>query len=201
MKKNLWLKLGLIGGLCLSVFATIPEAEAQTVIVSQTLLRGSTVYNADCGGNKRGYQYIYCPSGYRPHGVVYDDFHRGPSKGDSVDSLSLICRSVSSGNILMASDFTNMPIKLQCDKTEVMSGIVYKDRKGRDEADGFAPVCLHPKTGRTRTLYNPDIAGGRPGVQISAPLKKKMIGIATKDMDDGNKDELDCAMPIYADRW
>jgi hypothetical protein len=168
---------------------------------------GGTVMDfGDCSSNVRAYAASCCPSGYRVQGVAYDDIN----KADFADAFSAVCRSTSKGNDMMPTDFQRAPITLVCDNNEVFAGLACKDMsnkgsgKNMDASDGCTAICQNVKTGATREIYNPDIAGNkREAGRTMVKLPKRVVGIVYKDQDGkddgvangayGGSDRADCA--------
>lgn len=156
---------------------------------------GNLVPNNDLGGNNRGWNVSCCPAGYRVQGVACADL---PPDQDLLDGCSAVCRSIAKGNIMQpAYDFQRTPTVYQCDKTEVLAGIMCKDRnfegKGDDDvSDGCTAVCQKPNTSNLRTVYSGDIAGtNRDPNQITVMLPTRVVGIACKDVNKGSSDRAD----------
>lgn len=155
----------------------------------------------DLAGNGRSYRFSCCPDGYRVQGVAYSDVGKDH---DHADCVTTVCRSISQGNISIgSSDCSNASRmkQFECDKTEVMAGLVRKDLIGegssdRDTADGFTPLCQKPGSNALRRVYNHDIEGGREGEEISVLLPQRVCGIASKDREKGKSDRLDGATII-----
>lgn len=167
-------------------------------VQAQSACGGTVQYTSDCSGNDRAWHFSCCPSGYRVQGVAYTDI----SKQDHVDALSAVCRSISRGNDMMpSSDFERTPKQFVCDKSEVMAGIIRKDVKvqggdSRDSLDGLTPLCQHPGSKALREIYNVDIQGGRSGEQQVVYLPKRVVGLASKELDRGSSDRKDCVAII-----
>lgn len=180
----------LIGGLSQWVYA-------------QSACGGTIEYNKDCDNTRRSWGFSCCPEGYRVQGVAYTDIR----KQDHVDAISAVCRSVTRGNDVMpSSDFQRNPLKLVCEKSEVMAGIYAKDvltNSGdrRDTLDGLTAVCQHPGDNSLRRIFNADIQGGREGVEFSVRLPRRVVGIAYRERDNkggdaGSSDRADCVTII-----
>lgn len=156
---------------------------------AQSACGGNVQYNTDLSSNRRGWAFYCCPDGYRVHGVAYADIH----KQDYVDGVSVVCRSVSSGETMIASsDLQKNPFTLTCNKQEVMIGIHQNDilrnsGKQDDELDSLSPVCKNPKSGAVSTPFNVDRNNGSAGMELSAAVGK-LVGIACKDVDKGGND-------------
>ncbi len=181
-------------GLAIAILPSLAQAQA---------CGGRVVHNADCDSNGRQWTYSCCPDGYRVQGVAYNDLN----KQDHVDAISAVCRSISKGNDMMPSDFSKTPISLVCNKTEVMAGVASKDVKvnggdSRDTLDGVTAVCQTPASTSLRTIANNDIdQNSREASVQTVLLPKRVVGIATKDRDNGgnsagSSDRADCVTVI-----
>lgn len=181
----------------LGLFTVASSAMAQISACGGTIL-----YNSDCDNSRRKWRISCCPEGYRAQGVAYTDVR----KQDHADAVSVVCRSVSRGNDVVPVDFNHSPKQLVCEKTEVLAGIYCKDvqnkgGKNMDTLDGCTAVCEHPGSRDLRRIYQHDIQGGREGKEYSVRLPKRVVGIATKELDDkggdpGKSDRADCAALI-----
>lgn len=156
---------------------TLVLAVALAVTLSAGLAAAGTAKpNNDLSGSK---QLVYktCEgSGVKWIGVVYNDL-----KGsDSMDAASVICKSKSQGEYQVPnSDFGDRAlVSFKCGPYENGIGIAYKDREGKDAADGVTIICKDKFTGAERIVYNSDIQGGRQYVEIK---DNNAIGIAYAD--------------------
>jgi hypothetical protein len=192
------MKLAYVFALALgiSLVSNINEVQAQAC-------GGVVVQQNDCGGNDRGWHYSCCPDGYRVQGVAYTDIR----KQDHVDAISAVCRSISKGNDVMASDFSRTPKTFVCDKTEVLAGVVSKDVRTegggkRDTLDGLSAVCQTPSSKNLRTISNHDIDSTERNERRSTVyLPKRVVGLAYKEKDNGGSnpgksDRADCVTII-----
>lgn len=156
---------------------------------------GSIMYNNDLSGNGRGWNTSCCPDGYRVQGIACSDL---PPDQDLMDGCSAVCRSIEKGNIMQpANDFQRTPTVYQCEKQEVLAGIMCKDvnftGKGDDDvSDGCTAVCQKPNNSNLRQVYNGDIGGtNRDPNQLTVYLPTRVVGIACKDLAKGSSDRAD----------
>jgi len=158
---------------------------------------GNIQYSSDLTGNSRPWNVSCCPTGYRVQGIACADL---PPKQDFGDGCSAICRSISKGNIMQpANDFQRHPALYQCDKTEVLAGIVCRDSTGHgggsqsDVADSCTAVCQKPGSKNLRVVYNNDFNTNAKSAQnrVVTYLPTRVVGIACKDQDKGTSDRLD----------
>jgi hypothetical protein len=158
-------------------------AVAVVILAAGSLLAKTAKPNHDMAGSKQMVFKTCEGRGVKFIGVAYNDLkHR-----DAMDAVSVICKSKKKGEYMVPNhDFTDRAIKkIKCNYDEYVWGIAYKDREGKDAADGVTVICKD-RTGATRVAYNDDLLGGRKYVQITG---KNAIGIAYNDRI--NNDEVD----------
>ena len=173
---------------------------------AQSTCGGHIQFDADTASNPRQYAVSCCPEGYRVQGIAYNDLGKNSGKQvDAADAFSAVCRSVSSGEIKMASEGQTNALQLVCDPKEVLAGIICKDLGNGDESDGCTIVCQTPGSSALRQALNADTDSNRsrPYSEQSVLLPKRIVGIASKDMTKGghqkgnrNSDESDGAAII-----
>lgn len=163
-------------------------------VFAQSACGGFIQQASDCDGNSRKWHISCCPDGYRVQGVAYTDI-----KGkDAADAVSTICRKVGAmeNPPQITGDFQRPAKRYECNKEEVMAGISSKDWLAGDEMsdtlDGVTPMCQKPGSNAVRTVYNPDLQGGRQSREQYVLLPKRVVGIASKERDKGESDKKDC---------
>lgn len=163
-------------------------------VYAQSACGGIVQYSSDCANSDRNWHFSCCPDDYRVQGVAYNDI-----KGqDHVDAVSIVCRSISKGNELVAQDFGRSPKKYVCKNKEVFAGIESKDvlTEGggfRDTLDGVTVLCQRPGSNALEKIDNNDLTSNRrEGRQQTVLLPKRVVGIAYKKIKKGESDRADC---------
>lgn len=182
-------------------FSTSSFAQKTFTTKSTSVCGGEIRVSDDCANNKHRYWHVSCcDENYRVQGITYSD-HRN---SDSVDTVGTVCRSVSKGNKELENrDFgTENKTKLVCKRTEVLTGVQWKDRinsrgKDIDSMDSIVPICTDPSDGSSRTLSTTDADNGGKTYKESASLKYEVVGIATRER---LSDTTECASLIVAPR-
>jgi len=160
-------------------------AGVAVVLAVVALLAGSAMAktameNPDMAGSKEKVFMTCEGKGLRWIGISYDDKKRG----DAMDAVSVLCKGPQGEFEVPNPDFSGRErVRLKCYKSERIWGIAYKDREGKDEADGVTLICRDRKTGEERLVYNKDLQGGREYVRITG---KNAIGIAYNDRIKGD---------------
>lgn len=150
-------------------------ALGMSVLLTSTTLAGA-MFNNDMSGSKMAVEKVCSPPAVFI-GVEYGDLQND----DAMDAASAICYSDQRGEFTIPnSDFGDRArIQVKCDRrTEYVWGIAYKDREGKDEADGVAVICRNKQTGDQRMVESQDLAGGRAHVTITG---QNAIGISCND--------------------
>jgi hypothetical protein len=131
--------------------------------------------NQDMNGSKQLVYKVCEGKGAKWVGIVYSD----EMNKDSMDAVSVICKNASGEYEVPNNDFGDRErVRIKCAPYEVIYGIAYKDREGKDEADGITLICKDTKNGETRIAFNADLQGGRDYVQITGD---GAIGVAYND--------------------
>ena len=122
--------------------------------------------------------------GVKMIGITYNDTQHA----DCMDAVSVICKGRKGEFEVPNSDFNDRSkVRIKCNPYEKVIGVVYKDRAGKDAADGASVICKDIKHGEERIAYNKDLQGGRQYVEtkIMSP-RKKVIGIVYNDRVNGD---------------
>lgn len=146
-------------------------------------------YVKDLADNDSNYVDMYCPAGTKLIGFAYFDFDN-----DAADAASVVCEGAG-GEITIPknSDWPATTKEVQehrCNSDEIVWGVSYKDRSGKDAMDGLRAICKNKKTGRVRYTYNPDTQGGPAYVNIYTQ-GGNILGLSYKDGGCGGTDS-DC---------
>lgn len=169
--------------------AVVASFLVSTSVFAQSTCGGHIEYDADTATNPRQYAVSCCPEGYRVQGIAYNDMGKrgGKSQSDVADAFSAVCRSVSSGEIMMSSEGQTSSLQLVCEPKEVLAGILCKDLGKNDESDGCTIKCQKPGSSALRQVLNADTDSNtmRPYTEHTVLLPKRVVGIASKDMTNG----------------
>jgi len=149
------------------------------------LFAGTAKHNNDLAGSKQLVYKTCTGRGVKWVGIAYNDIKHS----DAMDAVTVICKSSKRGEYIVPnSDFGERALKkIKCNYDEKVVGIAYKDREGKDSADGASVICMD-RTKSTRIAYNEDLLGGRMYVTIQAGPREKPIGLAYADRAYGNDD-------------
>ena len=151
-------------------------AVGMTMLFPQIASAGTAMFNKDMQGSKMAIEKACMPPA-KFIGVVYAD----EGGKDSMDAASAICYSKQRGEFTIPnSDFGDRArVYARCNHpTEYVWGIAYKDRVGKDEADGVTVICRNKNTNSQRIVSVPDLAGGRAWMQFTGA---NAIGISCND--------------------
>ena len=110
---------------------------AVAVLLAVSVSAGTAKPNNDMSGSKQLVSKTCDGKGVQWIGVVYNDLQNG----DAIDAVSVICKGNSGEFEVPSDDFNDRArVRVKCNPYEQVVGVAYKDRDGKDEADGLTVI-------------------------------------------------------------
>jgi hypothetical protein len=163
---------------------------------------GYIKYSKDCSNSNRDWHITCCEKNARAIGVAYNDLEGQ----DYADAVGVICRDIKYGNEITQADYSKRAKRFECDKTEIMAGIIHADvrseGKSRDELDAVTAMCENPKyPGRFRKIENSDLYNAKYPREETVSLSegRRIVGLAYKERQKGTTDRADCVAVVVCD--